>query len=314
MPIKHKFDFDLSKIYDVVIIGEILVDIITDDDFNKSYQLYGGSSANIALNLRQLGIHSKLYGSVGNDTFGSFLLDNLNNHQINYNVNIVQKPTSFVKVNKNALSPTPSFHRSADYFIPFTSELEQDLAQTKILHFSFWPLSNEPSRSTLLKSIQIAKEHHALIGFDPNYHSMLDDSIQSNLTLLKDICQYVDIIKPSFDDSKRIFGDCFSIDQLLTKYQKLGCKLIIMTLGEKGLIAKYKDSIISFPTYATEILDSTGAGDAFWSGLYGGLCQGESIENAISYGLQCSALNLKVIGANANLPEINQIKSMVESR
>ncbi|MDD3123113.1 MAG: PfkB family carbohydrate kinase [Candidatus Izemoplasmatales bacterium] len=314
MPFNQKIPLPMNQKYDVILIGEILVDIIIDKETELTEQLFGGSPANIALNLKQLGLSSRLFGAVGNDEFGTFLLNNLNENQMDYHVDVVNSATSFVTINKSSSTPIPMFSRHSDTLIPFSKELKSDLLKTKIVHFSFWPLSKSSSRLTIEKAIEEAKKNHAIIGFDPNYHPLLDNSKKTGLAALRNIIGKVDIIKPSLDDSIRIFGDNHSLEEYLQFYQDLGCKLVIMTLGEKGLIAKYENESLVLPSYATDVVDTTGAGDAFWSGLYGGMCKGYNILTSIKLGLLCSAYNLQVVGANANLPNIDYLLNSLESR
>ncbi len=314
MPFDNLIPLSFEKRIDILLVGELLVDIITDSVSNQVHKMFGGSPANIALNLKRLGSIAKLYSAVGNDSNGTFLLNKINDLDINSTISVHNTKTTTVSINKSTSTPIPLFDRNSDFLIEFTNDLKLDIIDSKILHFSYWPISLEPARSTIIESIKIAKSNNTIIGFDPNYHPLIDDNNLQGLSSLKEIIQYVDIIKPSLDDSIRIFGDNHSLEEYLQMYQDLGCKLVIMTLGEKGLIAKYKNESIVLPSYAKEVIDSTGAGDAFWSGLYSGLTNQLSIYKSIQLGLLCSAYNLKVIGADAHLPEFSHIMKELESR
>jgi fructokinase len=61
------------------------------------------------------------------------------------------------------------------------------------------------------------------------------------------------------------------------------------------------------PSMADEVVDATGAGDAFWSGLYSGIINRYTIEESLKLGLACSAFNLKTVGAMSDLPPIHQL-------
>ncbi|MGD9910329.1 MAG: carbohydrate kinase family protein [Candidatus Izemoplasmatales bacterium] len=297
-----------NKSIDVLFVGEILVDIISDADTSTVKKYYGGSPANIALNMKRLGSQVKLYSAVGNDLDGEFLEQQLKSLEIPYHLDHVIGSTSTVEINKSNTTPIPTFHRDADYKIELSNELINDIDHSKILHFSYWPISMDSSRQVIYQLIKESKKNKTVIGFDPNYHNLIDNLERKGLQSLKEILSYVDIIKPSLDDSIRIFGEGFTIHEYLDKFQELGCQLIIMTLGNQGLIAKYKDSVISFPSKATEVIDTTGAGDAFWSGLYAGITDSLSLETSIQLGLLCSAYNLRVVGADAFLPPLEVLK------
>ena len=70
------------------------------------------------------------------------------------------------------------------------------------------------------------------------------------------------------------------------------------------------DETLTFKTFATEIVDTTGAGDAFWSGFYTGLTKSYSLKDSLNLGFATSAFKLKHVGAIANLPTIEEIKDI----
>ena len=76
-----------NKEIDVFTIGELLVDMISndyDDNFDCSQytKCFGGSPANIAMNIKRLGGNSALSSAVGNDGLGDFLINHLKNNSI----------------------------------------------------------------------------------------------------------------------------------------------------------------------------------------------------------------------------------------
>jgi fructokinase len=311
MSIQKKIIFT-DKSHDVVLIGEVLIDKIYDKKSKTFKTIMGGSTSNISINLKHLGQNSKFIGTVGNDQFGADILEKLKSNGIDTSlVNISDKSTSIVEIDKSEGSPIPKFYRSADNQIFFTKELEELIKNTKILHFSYWPLSVEPSKSTILKSIEVAKENNVVIGFDPNYHVDLDPLGGLSIGEILKVIGKVDIIKPSLDDSIRIFGKGLSPKEYIQKYIDLGCSLVIMTLGKKGLIASCNGELIEMESLAKTVIDTTGAGDAFWGGFYTGIITNESIKDSLRLGLLCSAYNLKQIGAFNDFPSLKEMKKEI---
>ena len=71
-----------NKEIDVFTIGELLVDMISNDyhdsfDCSQYTKHFGGSPANIAMNIKRLGGNSALSSAVGNDGLGDFLINHL---------------------------------------------------------------------------------------------------------------------------------------------------------------------------------------------------------------------------------------------
>ena len=292
---------------DITLIGEILVDKIRSSITHKSM---GGSTLNITRNLKNMGISTNFFGAVGNDFNGEFLKKELSEINLDKtNIRTFKTHTTTVEVIDNFESPIPTFNRSSDYHIYFDESLINAIKNSKILHFSYWPLSKEPSKSTVLDSVKLAKENGLLIGFDPNYHKDLVNQESITNEELLELMKMVDIIKPSLDDTIRLFGERSSLDEYVKIYEDLGCQLVILTLGSKGIIAAYKGERIMLPSLAKNVVEVTGAGDAFWSGLYTGLLRKDNIYDSINLGLACSAYVLRVIGGQVDFPSVKEIKS-----
>jgi sugar/nucleoside kinase (ribokinase family) len=309
----EKIEF-ADKNNDVLTVGELLIDMISADydDFesNTYHKFFGGSPSNIAMNVKKLGISSQVASAVGEDGFGKFLINHLHNAGIDTSlVQQVKDSTSMVVVTKSKSTPVPIFYRGADFHLAYTSKLEEALTHSKIVHFSCWPISRKPARDTIEMAIQTARKNAALVCFDPNYHPMIWGKDEDGVEYVKSIISKVDIVKPSEDDAERLFGQD-THDNQLKKFLDLGAKLVIMTLGKEGAIVSNGEETIKLDTLATEVVDTTGAGDAFWSGFYSAIIKGYSIKQALSLGMAVSAYKLKFAGAVTDLPKLEAIEEM----
>lgn len=302
---------------DLLTIGELLVDMISneydDQSMTSGYMNYpGGSPANIAINAQKLGISSQIAASIGEDGFGKFLLDRLEREgAATHLVQRAKNSTSLVVVTKSRATPIPIFYRGADYMLHYTPQLEQALRSSKMVHFSCWPLSVFPARQVIERVIIEAKERGIKIGFDPNYHPMIWREGEDGAEYVKNIISIADVVKPSEDDAERLFGPDTPANQL-ERFLELGAKLVILTLGKDGALVSNGKETREFKTMATEVVDTTGAGDAFWSGFYSGAIRGYTLEEALKLGFAVSAYKLKHIGAVVNLPRLEDIKRQYE--
>lgn len=303
-----------DKSNDLLAVGELLVDMISNEYDDGSFEcdgytkFSGGAPSNIAMNVNRLGIRSEIVSAVGNDGFGTYLLRRLQQEDMDTKgIQRVDASTSLVVVTKSRTTPIPIFYRDADYQMTFDASLEQRIANSKIVHFSCWPISRTPARHTLERVIEEARSQGLLIGFDPNYHPMIWQRGEDGAQYVKSIISKVDVIKPSEDDAERLFGKDEPVKQL-EKFLELGAKLVIMTLGKDGAIVSNGKETLSFDSLATEIVDTTGAGDAFWSGFYAALIKGHSIREALHLGFAVSAYKLRFTGAVVHLPRLDVIK------
>lgn len=306
-----------NKDNDILTVGELLVDMISEDysnnDENNSYKKYfGGSPSNLAMNVKKLGGNSLVASAVGKDRLGTFLINHL--QQANMDTQCIQKvdySTSMVLVNKSKGTPVPIFYREADYHLTYTSEMEHALGNSKIVHFSCWPISRTPVRETIEKVIKVARKNNLLVGFDPNYHPMIWQKGENGVEYVKEIISRVDIVKPSEDDAERLFGKD-TYENQIKKFLDLGAKLVILTLGKDGALVSNGEETLHFDTLATEIVDTTGAGDAFWSGFYTALIKGQTIREALESGFAVSAFKLQYTGAVVNLPKLEDIQGQYQ--
>lgn len=304
-----------NKRFDVFAIGELLVDMISDDydadnSCNKYSRYFGGSPANITMNIKRLGGNPIISASVGNDRLGEFLINNLKKNNINTEfINKVNNSTSMVLVTKSKETPLPIFYRSADYNLEYNEDIGSILKNSKIVHFSCWPISQKKSRKVIEKVIEEARKNNVLIGFDPNYHEMIWEEGHDGIEYIKNLIGKLDIIKPSEVDAERIFGPD-TPENHVDKFIQCGAKLVIMTLGKDGAIVSNGTETIKFKTLATEVVDTTGAGDAFWGGFYTALTSNYHLKEALNIGFATSAFKLKNVGAIAELPSIEELKTL----
>ena len=313
-----KFDekIELKRgINDVLAVGELLIDMISseyDDNFEScTYNKYfGGSPANIAMNVKNLGINSIIVSAVGDDGLGQFLINNIRDAGLDTKyIQEVENSTSMVVITKSKNNPVPIFYRDADYNLDYTFELEHAIRKSKIVHFSCWPISRMPARNTIEKLIVEANENGSLICFDPNYHPRSWQKGEDGVKYVKSIISSVDIIKPSEADAERLFGKDRYENQV-EKFLNLGVKLVIMTLGKDGAIVSNGEETVILDTMATEVVDTTGAGDAFWSGFYAAIVKGYTLRKSLFFGFAVSAYKLKHTGAVVNLPKLEEIEKL----
>lgn len=300
-----------NKIFDLLTIGELLIDMISSEfsegfSCNSYIKKFGGSPSNIAINAKKLGVNSLLLSCVGKDGFGDFLISSLEKENVDTSqIMRSNSPTSMVVVTRSKETPIPIFYRGADYQIKYTQELDEKIKNTKIVHFSSWPITKKQSRDVIERVIKTAKESSTLIGFDPNYHKDLWEE-EDGKKFIKSMIGYSDFIKPSEDDAERLFGKDTPQNQI-NKFFDLGAKLVIMTLGKDGVIVSDGVNSEKFDTLATKVVDVTGAGDAFWSGFYVGLIKGRNIKDSVKVGLAASAFKLKYVGAITPMPQYEEL-------
>ena len=298
-----------SKI-DLLAVGEVLVDLISQEEADTFLEAdaferyFGGSPANIAMNLARLGKKSALISRVGFDGLGEYLLKRLEKAGVITDAISVDKNnnTTVIMVTRSRKSPKFIAYRGAEKFIDSDEINDRDISRSKIIHLSTFALSAPESRRAIEKIIKIARDQKKIISLDPNYRPQLWEGTGDGIEYIKDLLSKIDIIKPSLDDAEALFGKGTTEDYIKL-FHESGCKLVILTQGADGLIVSTGDEIKHFDSLATEVVDTTGAGDAFWSGFYTGISSGYNLKLAIQLGNSVAAEVIKEVGAIVDLTD-----------
>jgi fructokinase len=295
-----------TKNIDILCVGEVLIDFIghqTDVLINNTsdYHRYlGGSPTNVAMNSARLGLNATLVATVGNDGFGEYIFERL--HSVNVitdNIKkIKNKPTSVIFVSRSQGTPDFIPFREADSYIEEDQINRNILLKTNIFHTTCFALSKEPAQSTILKKAEEAYSLGCKLSIDINYAKKLWNSKEEALKVIKTYCNFNPLIKISEDDMLRLFGKKLPHQEIFDFFHKLGVDTICLTLGEKGVkLSQNRKKIIALPAIKVEkVMDTTGAGDAFWSGFLFAYIKEKPIEECLLIALKLAALKLQNVG------------------
>lgn len=259
--------------YDLVAIGEMLIDFtvdrIQDDNYPVMASHPGGAVANFLAVSAKNGLRTALISKLGDDAFGKLLLDTVAQCNID---------TKGIKICNNAFTTlafvtrdksgdrTFSFARKPGADILLSDEdIDYSIAEnTAVLHFGTVGMTDEPSRSTHKKVIEYAKKKGVLISCDPNLRLPLwkdeNDAKEQMLWALS----VSDFVKISDNEVAFLFG-LTPEEGLRYILREFGVKLVFVTLGKDGAMFGNKNGIGSVANFEPEekTIDTTGAGDIF---------------------------------------------------
>ncbi len=260
------------KKYDIVAIGEVLVDFTYAGKSENGMSLFeqnpGGAPANVAGACAKLGMNAGFIGKVGRDIHGDFLVKTLSDCGVDTRAVVYDKkaPTTLAYVSLDESGERSfSFSRnnSADVSLK-AEELDRDmLVNTKILHFGSLSLTDEPVRSATLEACRIAKENGAIITYDPNYRPLLWDSEKEAVEKMKSVLGIADIIKISDEEMPLICGTV-NVEKAAEMLYDMGIKVVVITLGADGVYVYGKFGGVKVRTEKVKVVDTTGAGDSFF--------------------------------------------------
>ena len=295
-----------KKDIDILCVGEVLVDFIGHQtgvliNNTRDYHRYlGGSPANVAMNSARLGLKSVMVATVGNDGFGEYIFERLNEVGVNTNhvKKIKNKPTSVIFVSRTDSTPDFIPFRKADSYI-IEDQISIDLlSKTNIYHTTCFALSKKPAQTTILKKAEEAFNLGCKLSIDVNYAKKLWSSQEEALKVIKAYCKFNPLVKISEDDMLRLFKKKLSHQEIFNFFHSEGVDIVCLTLGSKGVILSEKGKkVIQLPAIKIDVVqDATGAGDAFWSGFLFAYIKNKPVEKCLEVALQLAALKLQNVG------------------
>jgi fructokinase len=264
---------------DVVCLGEALVDLLPSAtgqqarDVAAWHPCLGGAPANVAVGLSRLGRRAALVGVTGDDEFGHFLTQKLASERVDVSgfrkTHLGKTGLGFVSITQTG-ERSFAFYRveSAEGFIDeneFTSA-KRLLKHAKVLHFGTNSLIKNTARTNVLKSVRWAQKEGHIVSVDPNLRLRLWKNPAVLQALLSQLWKHVSIVKLSDEEIEFATGTK-NVDDALLFLEREGVALAIVTLGAKGGRFRFKATTVSVRSPKVKVVDTTGAGDGFVSGL-----------------------------------------------
>ena len=266
----------MQKIYDVIALGEILIDFVISDISTPGTLLYecnpGGAPANVLIAVARQGSKTAFIGKVGKDPFGKLLKKTLENNDVCAKGlcidNECHTTVAFVSLDDTG-NRSFSFVRNpgADHMLTIQDIDESLIKASRIFHFGSVSLSKEPGRNATKHALNIAKENSLVISYDPNLRPLLWDSQETARKQIISCLKYVDILKVSNEEFSFITGESDYEKHAPGFADKYGITHLFITLGKEGSYFYHKGISGTLPAYDVIVVDTTGAGDSFFGAV-----------------------------------------------
>ena len=307
------------KSIDIISIGEVLIDFIghevnTSINRTKDYHRFlGGSPTNVAVNASRLGLKSVLVASCGQDGLGDYVVRKLkSNNVITSQIRKSESaPTSVIFVSKSTETPDFIPYRQADCDIYENQLPDEIIADAKIFHTTCFALSKNPARETILNRAKKAKELGLQLSIDINFSERIWPNREEAKEVLREYLQNDPLVKLSEDDCYRLFAEVKSEDYIFEYFHNLGATTICLTKGKNGVVVSDLKEGLLFQKamHIDEIKDTTGAGDAFWTGFLYAQIEQKSLNESITIAQKLAAIKLQNVG---RLPDNINIKKIIQ--
>ena len=258
----------------------------------------GGKGCNQAIAIARLGGKVNFISKIGKDNYGQLAINTLNQNNIDTSTVIQssdhQTGVAGIMVNSKTGNNAINVITGAPSTLTI-DEVNKNL--DKIKNSKIFLTQLEIPKDVTLYSLKIAKRNKVLTILNPAPASEIS----------KEFFNYIDYFTPNETEAEFYTGIKIRNEkeakEASTKLLNLGVKKVIITLGEKGLFySDGKEDIYIKALDLKNVLDTTGAGDAFNGGLAFALSQNKPIEEALNLANKVAGLSTTKFGAGKSMP------------
>lgn len=319
-----------SPTYDVVAIGNAIVDILAqaDDSFieeigvakgsmqlmfspEEADALYakmgpgrevsGGSASNTVAGLAALGSKTAFIGQVADDQLGEVFAHDLRAAGVHFDTAVRPgQPTTA----RCLIFVTPDGQRTmntflgASQFLPASALDEQLIASGAILYLEGYLWDPEEPRAAMRKAIEIARANGRKVAFTLSDVFCISRHGDDFRKLIAD--GLIDIL---FANENELLALCGKEDfETAVQHVHGQVPVLVVTRSEQGAMALVGDERVEVPAEPiAKLVDTTGAGDSFAAGFLHGQAQGRSVKDSLRLGALCAAEIIQHYGARAEV-------------
>lgn len=306
----------------IATIGDVNVDLIARIDrmpdlgkqvITKDFQTHGGGcSANFSLSCARLGMDTQLFGKVGDDVFGTYVLVELEDNRVD---------TKNVKLTDNKTGVTVAIVQGIERsFITFRGENStyclNDIDVTKInadiVHLPSYFLL-DGLRDDYAKLIDVLHASKIQVSFDTGWDPR--GFTKETVDPLFDILPRVDVFLPNLDEARSILGldPKTGPERAAEILLDMGMKVVAIKMGKEGCWVATKERIEYVPSFSVKVVDTTGAGDNFNAGFISSYISGKPLSECAIIGSATAALKIGGVGWST-YPTRNQVNTFLAER
>ncbi len=251
----------------------------------------GGSAANTIAGLSEFGIETAFIGKIGSDEEGRVLLRDFEKRNVDTSGIIKADGRSGVamifvdKEGNRAILVDPGVNDTIRI-----DEVNLDIVnRSKLIHMTSFICKN--GIDSLNSQKEIAKEADAL-SFDPGM-----PYVERGLDDIKPILKRTTIFLPNKREIEMLMGVEFLEASKIAI--DMGVEVVVVKLGEKGCyVTNGRDEYFVKP-FLSNVVDTTGAGDAFNAGFLYGWIRGKSLEECARFGNYVASKIIERVGARS---------------
>ena len=251
----------------------------------------GGKGSNQAVGVARLGAEAHLAGIIGDDRLGEIAIDLYDREGVG--ASFLQRTTEmatgvgFIILNhegENGIILDMGANELMDS--AFVDQVEAQIARSDVVMSVL-----EIPVAAAARAMELGAKHSVRTILNPAPATALDANVLRN----------VDYLTPNETELRILLGlapdDPADTVELARRLRARGVGNLIVTMGEKGALILTEDGMETVDGVPVEVVDTTGAGDAFNAGLAVALAEGKSLSAAVHFANRCGAFACRALGA-----------------
>ena len=313
---------------DVLCVGEALIDFVSRErgatlvTATQYTAATGGAPANVAAGLAKLTRQARMIATVGDDVFGHKILNDLQALGVDCALRLDPDHFTTLAFVKQGAEGDRDFQFSpgaSDYLLP--EQIDADVVrQARVLHYGSISLRTPESRAATLKALELARAAGVLTSCDPNWRPDLWPNLDDGRAAMLEAIAHADLLKISDSDLAFVAPDNGQMYGEALHNIGFRGRMAAVTLGRNGSWYCAGARSGQVPTPHVQVVETTGAGDAFTATLLDGLLDHnldieaideETLRGLVQRACAAGALTATGYGAIPSLPDAASIDALL---
>ncbi len=262
----------------------------------------GGKGSNQAVAAARLGAEVTFVGRIGQDVFTPLALNIWQQEGINTDY-VIQDPEHSTGVAPIFVDDTGENSivvvLGANLAV---SKADVDAAAEAIAQADILLTQLEIDYDAVGHALRVAKEHGVTTILNPAPAGHLP----------ADVVALVDYITPNETELEVLSGmPASSVEEMARSLLTTDTQTIIMTMGAQGARYLRQDGTALVSSYQVDVVDTTGAGDAFNGGLAVALAEGKRLVDAVAFANATAALCVTKPGTAPSMPQRAEVEALL---
>lgn len=262
---------------------------------------FAGAESNVAIALARLGVRVTWISLLGRDPFGDMIEDGLRAEGVD--VSHVRRDDArtglFLKW-RGGEERGVAYYRAGSAASGLRPEDVPDeaLAGVRLVHLTGITMAiSDTGRALVVDLARRAREHGAIVLFDPNFRPALPDTPEAAAERQREVLPYVDWYLTGESEARLLWGN-----------EAIPARTVLR-VGARGAVV---DGVTVPPPRKVAVVDEIGAGDAFAAGFAYGLLEGRAPTACAHAGNVLAARALAGTGDWETLPHLADVADELE--